>query len=148
MDFETSWSVFQKNIYDVIPNFRQFCEFVISSGPDFSLSKYSVVSHWLPYFYSCSPCGVKFSPNLIIKMETILKDTLCYLNSIPSIEWDDVTKLHHVNQSPHGHTSDPNILKRYFSTVTKEMLIRLYERYQPDFDLYDYDLNNYLSLAN
>ncbi len=132
----------------MIPNFRQFCEHVISSGNDFGISKYAVVSHWLPYYFSCSPCGKKFEPDVIIKMESILKDTLCYLDSIPTIDWEDVTKLHHVNQSPHGHTSDPNILKKYFSTVTKEMLYKLLERYQPDFDLFGYDINYYLSLVD
>ncbi len=45
-----------KSQFDVIPNFRQFSEHVVKSGPDFGVAKYPVVSHWLPYYFSCSPC--------------------------------------------------------------------------------------------
>jgi len=38
--------------------------------------------------------------------------------------------------------------KRYFSQLTKEEVTRLYEKYQLDFELFDYKVDDYLKYAS
>ena len=52
-----SLNMVAKSHFDVIPNFRQFSEYVVKSGADFGIKQYPVTSHWLPYYFSCSPCN-------------------------------------------------------------------------------------------
>jgi hypothetical protein len=52
-------------------------------------------------------------------MESILKDSLCYLDTIPSIDWEDLAKLHHVNQSPNGHSSNKELQVTNLNAVHK-----------------------------
>ena len=70
-----------------------------------------------------------------------------FKDAIPVIDWEDLAKLHHVNQSPNGHSSNKNLQKEYFSTLTVEIMKNLYERYKPDFLLYGYNLDDFLPLA-
>ena len=47
------------NWYKVVPSFKQFVQYVSdvdASGEDYGVSKYRVVNHWLPYYFSCNPC--------------------------------------------------------------------------------------------
>ena len=56
-------------------------------------------------------------------------------------------KLHHVNQSPNGHSSNKTLQLEYFATLSKETMKKLYDRYKPDFLLYGYNLDEFLPLA-
>ena len=45
------------------------------------------------------------------------------------------------------HEKGEDISKRYFSQLSKEEVKKLYELYQLDFELFDYDYEKYLEYA-
>jgi len=44
-----------------------------------------------------------------------------------------------LNSSPGGHSSDPKLLRHYYSQIDKDSLRKLSRLYQLDFKLFDYD---------
>lgn len=140
----------QTDEYDAfkfIPSFKQFCQFVVNSGENFDLDKYPFASHWLPYYMQCNPCHQDYEPDYIIHMESILHDTLCYLDASPGkINSESLSSLRHVNMSPLGHSSSLEIQMKYFSQLDESLLKRIQNKYWPDFLIYGYDLEPFLKL--
>ena len=81
-------------------------------------------------------------------METILEDTLCFLNSSPRISLDSLSNLKHVNMSPMGHSSKADIQMKYFSQLDEKILKEIQNKYWPDFLIFGYDLEPFLQLVN
>jgi len=133
--------------YKFKPSFKNFCQFVVDSGENFDVDKFPFASHWLPYYMQCNPCHKDYEPDHIIHMESILPDTLCYLDSSPGkIDSDALSSLRHVNMSPSGHSSTREIQMKYFSQLDESLLKRIQNKYWPDFLVYGYDLEPFLKL--
>jgi len=92
--------------------------------------------HWLPYHAQCPPCSPQIRPQSILKMETWLEDTQLLLNST-NLSNNGTFFL--LNSSPGGHSSDPTLLRHYYSRIDKDALKKLSRLYQLDFKLFDYD---------
>ncbi|XP_077983215.1 carbohydrate sulfotransferase 11-like [Glandiceps talaboti] len=108
--------------------FREFIQFIIDSGPRTSAFDH----HWRPIYQLCSVCDIAY--DLIGKFENLDKEALYVLkragvNGNVSFPHSDV---HSTN------TSNADILHRYYSTIPENNMRRLYELYQPDFELFGY----------
>lgn len=79
-------------------------------------------------------------------MESMVKDTLCFLDAGRDISMENVQHLHHVNMSPKGHSSAHEIQSKYFSQLDENLLKRIQNKYWPDFLIYGYDLEAFLKL--
>lgn len=82
-------------------------------------------------------------------MESIEKDTVCYLDGSRRIRSDDLANLRHVNISPMGHSSSKEIQRQYFGQLDDESLLkRVQDKYWPDFLIYGYSLSPFLGMIS
>lgn len=44
-------------------------------------------------------------------------------------------------------SSSANLAKEYYKDVTRRQMLELYRRYQPDFELFEYDIDDFLAIA-
>jgi len=119
-----------------IPSFGDFLEFVLSTdllGTGFS-------SHWVPYWRACTPCHFKYS--VIAKLETG-DDDLEYIWKRSGI--DKESPIPWENKSKSQTKQDE--LKDFYSNVPRSLLLRIYERYRLDYDMFGYDINTSLKLG-
>jgi len=125
----------------IIPTLDDFLEFILTdlTGQGFS-------SHWVPYWRMCTPCHFKY--NMIGKLETGFDDFTylwkkAQLDSKVSIPW------YHAVLSSEENEQEKHLvkMKSFYSKVPRSTLLRVYEAYKLDFELFDYDFNQVLILA-
>ncbi|XP_077980225.1 carbohydrate sulfotransferase 11-like [Glandiceps talaboti] len=107
--------------------FHEFVQYIIDSA---GTSK--VDSHWKPMYQLCSACDVNY--NVIGKFENLQEDARYVLKRAGV---DDIVSYPafdtHVTNS-----SDTDLLRRYYSSISKENILKLYNIYKPDFTLFGY----------
>lgn len=114
------------------PTFPEFVNYLI----DTDLLLYSD-DHWMPYYLHCTPCLVEY--DIIAKFETLDRDQ-SYVVQRAGLQgrikpfWKHLTK---------GKKTADTVSK-YFATITKVELIKLYSKYRLDFELFDYSIDEYL----
>jgi len=122
-------------------SFQQFIQSIVSGYQDFSSESLFLLTdgaalHWLPYYMQCNPCNKEYSPNNIIMMHTWLRDTQAFLN-ISGV--DPNRSFYLLNATPGGHSSEPELMKRYYGMLDKKVLMDLGNIYKLDFELFGYD---------
>ncbi|XP_063597671.1 carbohydrate sulfotransferase 10-like [Penaeus indicus] len=124
------------------PSFPEFIQYVIDSTGNFTSYEdwKENVNCWLPYWVRCTVCSLDY--NIIIKLETMEEDkrflaTLSRLN-----ELKDKATWMHLKTAP---SSD--LGAKYYKQLTRHQILQLYERYEPDFKLFQYDIKDYLDNA-
>ncbi|KAK4326838.1 hypothetical protein Pmani_002670 [Petrolisthes manimaculis] len=114
------------------PTFPEFVRYLI----DIDLLQYSD-DHWMPYYLHCTPCLIDY--DIIAKFETLDRDQ-DYVMHRAGLQgrvkpfWKHLTK---------GRKTADTV-KKYFATITKSELIKLYGKYRLDFELFDYSIDEYL----
>ncbi|XP_068249877.1 carbohydrate sulfotransferase 13-like [Palaemon carinicauda] len=116
----------------VEPTFEEFVKYLI--GTDLV---YYADDHWMPYYLYCTPCLLDY--DVIAKFETLERDQNYvilkkHLGNKIKPTWKHLTKG--------VKTSDT--VRKYFATITKKDLMELYKKYQLDFELFDYSVDEYL----
>ena len=96
--------------------------------------------HWIPYYLYCTPCLLNY--DIIAKVETMLRDQV-YVIKVAGLQGLIKPRWQHKTY----HEKGEDISKRYFSQLSKEEVKKLYELYQLDFELFDYDYEKYLEYA-
>merc|ERR1719397_594028 len=121
-----------------IPTLEEFLEYVLSTdllGAGFS-------SHWAPYWRSCTPCH--FSYDIIMKLETGADD-LAYLwqrtglDSQAPIPWE--------NRSSGTSTRQSAELKEFLSSLPRDLILRVHEKFLLDYKMSGYDIDTALKLG-
>jgi len=118
------------------PSFSEFIQYVVQS-------KYSGMdNHWKLYSHHCSPCIANFT--YILEMDDV-EEQVEALNTTGL--WQDSITLH---ANPTGNTTSSNTsqISKYVSQLSCELLRALYEKYLPDFLLFEYSIAEYVLLAN
>ncbi|XP_076332220.1 carbohydrate sulfotransferase 11-like isoform X2 [Tachypleus tridentatus] len=113
---------------DAHPTFEEFVRYLL----DTPVYKYD--NHWVPYTKRCEPCLVHY--DFIGKLETAEQD------------------FHYVFQHELSLTETPQLenrgsittdkVKFYFRQVPKSEVLRLYYIYKMDFDIFGYDINDFV----
>eukprot|EP00057_Strongylocentrotus_purpuratus_P029916 XP_780212.2 PREDICTED: carbohydrate sulfotransferase 11 [Strongylocentrotus purpuratus] len=119
-----------KTKYDL--TFSEFVNYLIETNP------LSFDKHWNPISAMCRPCDVKY--NIIGKYETLDDDAEYILRSAkvdPSVKYPQASDKSATN------SSSLDILRQYYSEITREQLKKLYEVYKKDFELFDYSLETF-----
>jgi len=120
------------------PSFVEFVEFLIETP----VSKYD--EHWKPQFILCPPCHFKF--DVIVKMETFNRDTDFILSQR---NLDGVVSLAKKHTSVGKQKKkEKNLVKTLFSQLSKKMVEALYEKYRVDFQMFEYDIKDYVKYAS
>jgi len=116
--------------YEKAPTFREFVEYLV----DLPISKFN--DHWIPMYLQCMPCHIKYT--IISRLDTISRDSDLIFKTL---ELSARLPKSHVTQ---GITTD-NTVSSYYSTISKDLLEKLYNIYKFDFLLFNYTMNGYAS---
>ena len=114
------------------PSFVEFVEYLIETP----LDKFD--EHWKPVFILCPPCHFNF--DIIIKMETFNQDTDFLLRQ-RELSHNLISKKHSVK------VDSSELRQRLFSQVSKKMVESLHSKYRVDFEMFEYDIEEYLEFA-
>jgi len=118
------------------PSFVEFVEYLVGTP----VSKYD--EHWKPIFLLCPPCHFKF--DVIVKMETFDRDTQ-FILSQRSLEDDVSLRKKHSSTKSEDSKDDARTL---FSQLSKHMVRALYDKYRLDFQMFDYNIEDFIKYAS
>ncbi|XP_057367487.1 uncharacterized protein LOC130688523 [Daphnia carinata] len=120
------------------PTFEEFLEFVL----DTDLQGIGYDSHWVPFHRYCSPCSVFY--DVIGKLETAFDD-FQYIWEKTGLE----TKfpVPWINHKTLPSKSKIALEKKYYSSLPRELILRFYDAFRMDFELFDYSINEVLIKA-
>ena len=103
-------------------------------------------------FQICQPCQVDYSA--ILKLETLNRDAewffqqanlMAYLSDWRAVVGEQGSAAH---AGPGGREAQPGSsrmsVQSYFANITKDKIVDLYRKYKLDFDLFGYDVDEYL----
>ena len=143
-----------KKWYDKDPSFEAFVKLVLEEYKSYCPSKlenigpkcqgklyeseceFEINPHWRPYSSSCSMCHIKY--DVIGHLETF-NDDMRYIIQKSKIEIKDAyIAIHSTKQSTKMLT------KKYFSRLDSKIVSELYQMFQMDFEMFDYDINSYI----
>ncbi|XP_006818224.1 carbohydrate sulfotransferase 11-like [Saccoglossus kowalevskii] len=112
-------------------SFQEFVTFLLAYVRRFN-------RHWNVIATHCSMCNIHY--NFIGKYETLIADVDFILKKIGA---NNVVEF--PSYVPHRtNSSFCEILRRYYGELTKQQLEGLYEKYKTDFDMFEYDIEEYL----
>ena len=133
-------------------SFAQFVRFIVNGTQDFAGDPYilkhkGLSYHWTPYWQECSLCSDLTTPHVIIHLDTLQDDLKVLLNIL---ELDDTL----ASEFPHTHlhykgglSSDVDLLKKYYSTLTKQQVLELFEAYKLDHQLFGYSPDQFVEFT-
>ena len=123
----------RENVTHPEPTFAEFVEYLTRTN----LLLYSD-EHWVPYYIQCTPCLLDFT--FIMKLETFQEDIAGFLRKT-DLGFKDISRKHVTLTGPTG-----DVARKYFSTLSRDLLLRLYETYRIDFEMFEYSIQPYLQL--
>ncbi|XP_029174657.1 carbohydrate sulfotransferase 11-like [Nylanderia fulva] len=121
----------------VVPSFREFLEWLLRQPTDHD------DDHWGQYYTHCGVCDTSY--NFILKLDQYTFGEINYVLSKLKLDKSKIY-LPKLQRTRTGIT-DFDVTCKYFHDLTPDMVLRLYERYQVDFEMYDYKIDKYLSCA-
>ena len=92
--------------------------------------------HWKPYLETCHPCSAQF--DFIARVETQQEDIRELLPKLNATEYIDV--FPHINVGAQ-HSGK---YKQMYASIPDDILHNLFEKYQPDADMFGYSFRDYL----
>ncbi|XP_041459273.1 carbohydrate sulfotransferase 11-like isoform X2 [Lytechinus variegatus] len=95
--------------------------------------------HWKEIYKMCSPCSINY--DIIGKIETMSRDVEFVLKSL---HISDMVKF--PSSSGSSPTNSSSHIIPYYTKIPTEDVIRLYERYRLDFEMFGYDIPNEIQL--
>ena len=113
---------------NTFPTFQEFIQYIISN-PDQDL-------HWMSYYKHCAPCTIEY--DAIIKLETAAQDEEYVLQQSLINQYLNLTYKHYQN-----HTKTENLRSQYFTNITCREFEALSKVFSLDFDLFDYNVNDF-----
>lgn len=140
------------------PTFKEFVENLLMT----EVKKFN--KHWLPYYMICTPCHHHYS--FIIHLENIEEETTFLADAtgiqelIPNHRHRTATKRYEVklekktrresllqNQNESSTNKRDATFKNkealYYSQLSLQQLLKLYEVYRIDMEMFDFDLSPY-----
>jgi len=121
------------------PSFVEFIEYLVGTP----VSRYD--EHWKPMFLLCPPCHFKF--DVIVKMETFDRDTQ-FILSQRSLEDEVSLRKKHSSSSSTKSQDKKDDARTLFSQLSKHMVRALYDKYRLDFQMFDYDIKDFIKYAS
>lgn len=136
----------EDSFYSDVPTFPEFVDYLIGTP----VTQYN--EHWQPFYIICSPCEINY--NIILKLESIDEDSdmLVYRTGLPELKPKLVHKTpqSHLSNLTNNKTEDShheNVITLYFSQVSDRQILKLYDIFKIDFEMFDYDIDTYLKIS-
>lgn len=111
-----------------ILTFPEFVWMLLKTDP------YRMDVHWMPYWARVEPCWIQY--DFIGKMETI-EDLNEVKKKLRLFDKNQIWK----NRS---NSSTSQVAKKFFSQIKRADVMKLYDIYYPDFQLFGYSVDGYL----
>ncbi|XP_077980199.1 carbohydrate sulfotransferase 11-like [Glandiceps talaboti] len=108
--------------------FKEFVQYVIDTA-----GTSEVDGHWKPINQLCSVCSINI--DVIGKFENLEEDTL-YVLKRAGVDDDTVSFPKFDTRATNSSTTD--LLRRYYSSISKDNILNLYDVYKRDFILFGY----------
>ncbi|XP_041472615.1 carbohydrate sulfotransferase 11-like [Lytechinus variegatus] len=112
--------------------FAEFVRFITDKE-----AKNNMDGHWKPIYQMVLPCNMHY--DYIGKLETGKEDSKNILRYLK------IDHLVHFKESTRNTSNTEEIFTKYYKTISKEYLLKLYEMYAPDFKLFGYSMNEDLT---
>ncbi|KAI9563063.1 hypothetical protein GHT06_010520 [Daphnia sinensis] len=135
---KASASTYMLNTTESKPTFEEFLEFVLDT--DLQGSGYD--SHWVPFHRYCSPCSVSY--DVIGKLETAFED-FQYIWKTSGLETK--VPVPWINRKTIPSKFKIALEKKYYSSLPRKLILRFYDAFRMDFELFDYSINEVLIKA-
>ena len=106
--------------------------------------------HWAPYWFTCGVCTSSHVPDIVIKTETLQWDMPVVLQRLhlpPDTSFPDIRVTGTDDNFSEGNKASEEFVGKYFSQLSKQQVVRLYEMYKLDHLLFDYSPQKYLEAA-
>ncbi|KAK3878214.1 hypothetical protein Pcinc_017137 [Petrolisthes cinctipes] len=125
------------------PTFSEFIQYVLESTENFTTIKHWKKSLcWKPYWVSCHVCSMDYQ--LVMKLETMQEDERFLITLAGLTELKQQVHEWRNNKSSQNSTNKST----YFRQLSTKQMYQLYDLYRLDFELFDYNLDQYLPLAH
>lgn len=89
----------------------------------------------------CAVCKIRY--DYVLKLDDYTYDQIDYIFSKFGLD-KTKARLPTLEKTRGGNTNFDTTCK-YYANLTEDMILRLYEKYQIDFEMYGYDFNRYLN---
>ena len=105
--------------------------------------------HWNPFYKECSLCSPITAPNFIIHLDTLDSDVVELMQRIGANPRAlPFPHTHAADGSAHsGPSASEELLKRYYSTLTRDQVQQLYKLYQIDHELFGFTPDKFIDYA-
>ena len=92
-------------------------------------------NHWQPYWEICSPCQVPYS--IVSKIESIHEESHVILSKLTTREIGKFPGAYGTTKFDNNEYL--NKLRELYRNVPREIMDKIYEKYEIDFDLFNYE---------
>ena len=110
-----------------------------------------LVTHWAPYWWTCDICSPASQPHFVLKTESLPSDIPVVLQAL-GLHPDIVFPLIRVSGLDEDFSEENQmshlLVRKYFSLLTRQQILELWDIYKTDFLLFDYSIEKYLHLEN
>ena len=109
-----------------------------------------VKTHWAPFWFTCDLCSPDLAPEMIIKTETLqwdVPEVLERLGMAADISFPDIRVTGTDDNFSEGNRASDEFVVKYFSELSTQDVLRLYEVYKMDFLMFGYSPNSFLELS-
>lgn len=121
----------------LVPTFEEFILWLLTLPPDMD------DVHWSQYHSHCSVCQVRY--DYVMRLEKSTSKQLDYIFSAMNLDRERI-HLPRLQENRGGLTNFPRSCS-YFKKLSRETIMKLYQRYQIDFEMFDYSIDNYLKCS-
>ena len=100
--------------------------------------------------YTCGVCTPGHFPDFILKTETLPWDIPLVLKEMKmpdNIVFPDIRVTGSDDNGSEGNKPSENYVQKYYSRLTKLQVLRLYQLYKMDHDMFDYSPETYIAFA-
>ena len=115
------------------------------------INPYTFRHHWAPFWLTCGMCQTERSPDYVMKIETLESDIESIFEGEFGFHGDEFlfpkVKTLGTETSLSGTKHSHLFLEEYFGQLTKIDVLKLYEMYRLDFQMFDYSPELYLGWA-
>ncbi|KAF2351584.1 Sulfotransferase [Trinorchestia longiramus] len=115
------------------PTFTEFVNYVVSRHTD--------DEHWRPYHAHCAPCTLHY--NFILKFENLSTEGNDFLRHLYG-----TSKIGLPKENAYSGPPTADVICSYYSQLDAALLHKLVQKYQPDFDLFEYSPAAYLNCSD
>ena len=117
-----------------MPSFPQFVSYLLNTPPpDYNY-------HWFPYWMHCQFCHNKFS---VIGMFETIKEDIEYIINDSNLNINS-SSFPWINSHLSINSNHRQLSLKYFNEIDEESLKKLYNIYKYDFEMFGYNVNDYI----